>query len=122
MSVDFKLRVLYRAVIAVPLAMLAADVVAQSELARADAPVAIAVGKHPAGIAFGPDGKHLYVTSNGDNSVASIDVAAVIVGQPGARGNRAGTLPGSLNRPTGQVPVAAATTSENAVEANARQP
>ncbi|MBY4870887.1 YncE family protein [Burkholderia anthina] len=76
MRVDFKSRVLHRAVIAVTLAMLAADVVAQTEPAKADAPAAVAVGKSPAGIAFGPGGKYLYVTSNGDNTVAVIDVAA----------------------------------------------
>ncbi|MBY4803358.1 hypothetical protein [Burkholderia cepacia] len=78
------------------------------------------------------------------------EATCTIAGQLGSRDNRAGTLPGSLNRPAGmvvtpqgdlyvevgdagimrlrapaaaagQVPVAAAT-SENAEEANARQP
>ncbi|WP_175979034.1 beta-propeller fold lactonase family protein [Burkholderia sp. BCC1047] len=81
MTVDFKLRVLHCAVFPAALAMLAAGACAQTGSAPApsaatDTPVAIAVGDGPAGIAFGPDGKRLYVTSNGDNTVAVIDVAA----------------------------------------------
>ncbi|ALX12863.1 hypothetical protein P350_15605 [Burkholderia cepacia JBK9] len=62
------------------LAMLAAGACAQTELAATTsatppAPAVIAVGNGPAGMAFGPDGKRLYVTSNSDNTVAVIDVA-----------------------------------------------
>jgi DNA-binding beta-propeller fold protein YncE len=78
--VDFKPRILRRAVLSVTLAMLAAGTRAQTEPAPAppaktDAPAVIAVGAGPAGIAFGPDGKRLYVTSNSDNTVAVLDVA-----------------------------------------------
>ncbi|QQK03295.1 hypothetical protein DIE14_35140 [Burkholderia sp. Bp9017] len=96
---------------------------------------------------------NVYVSDSGNHTVLRIDPtgdAAVIAGQLGSRGNRAGTLPGSLNRPAGmvvtprgdlyvevgdegimrlhapaaaagQVPVAAAT-SEKAEEVNVRQP
>jgi len=78
--VDFKPQVLHRAVLSVALAMLAAGACAQTEpaattAATLPAPAVIAVGNGPAGMAFGPDGKRLYVTSNSDNTVAVIDVA-----------------------------------------------
>ncbi|CAB3760799.1 MULTISPECIES: beta-propeller fold lactonase family protein [Burkholderia] len=75
MRVDFKPRVLHRAALSVALAVLAAGAAAQTAPAKAGAPAVIAVGNGPAGIAFGPDGKRLYVASNGDNTVAVIDVA-----------------------------------------------
>ncbi|WP_396329873.1 hypothetical protein [Burkholderia anthina] len=82
MRVDFKSRVLHRAVRAVTLAMLAADVVAQAEPAKADAPAAIAVGGgnagnqpfgRPAALVLFRDGQRLFVTNGVASSVDAFD-------------------------------------------------
>ncbi|WP_176040792.1 beta-propeller fold lactonase family protein [Burkholderia stabilis] len=123
MKVDFKPRVVRRAMFSVAFTMLAAGVYAQTEPARTDAPAVIPVGNGPAGIAFGPDGKHLYVTSNGDNAVAVIDVAAARrvrdLGDPPAKAARDG-CPDNFCRGIGATGIAIAADERHAYVSSMR--